>query len=323
MASHLSMLRRGGAQISNSALKAHLDGLAQKRGVPAWFDRFEPHTLSGSGPDLHLDQIRVARSAPTVVFMPGTNAYALLYGEFLCALADAGYNVVGFDPRGHGRSSGARGSYVLPDLIDDLDRVVEWTKSQYSGSVFVAGSSQGGITAFYYVLSGAPISGAILHNLADLSAPESALLTRFPRLSRALKPLICQLAQITPEFPVPMSAYLDLTVEPVRGLGNAQEVLLSDPLTVPFVRLRTLASLAHTPLPRDLKEPCAPLLILQAGADSIFPSDYIYDLYERLNTDKTMKVYPGLPHYMIVDSVDEFRQDVIDWLQARSDRNLQ
>ncbi len=41
--------------------------------------------------------------------MPGTNAYAILYKEFLSALADHGNNIVGFDPRGHGRSGGVSG----------------------------------------------------------------------------------------------------------------------------------------------------------------------------------------------------------------------
>jgi len=76
--------------------------------------------------------------------MPGTSAYALIYGEFLKALADRGYNVVGFDPRGHGRSGGERGSYTIPELVSDMKAAVEYAQKRFGDPIVVAGSSQGG-----------------------------------------------------------------------------------------------------------------------------------------------------------------------------------
>lgn len=316
MAGHLKMLGLKKAPVfSKDQLKAHLDHLAQLRKVDPWFEAFQSVDIPSQSLTLKAHFIEVDASAPTIVFMPGTNAYALLYGEFLRALTERGFNVVGFDPRGHGQSEGRRGSYTLPELISDLDSVTKWSRQRFSGPLFVSGSSQGGITAFYYgARKDVAIDGVICHNLADLSRPDSARLTRFPRLSRLGSGLIQGLGKLFPECPVPMSFYLNLEREPVAGIGSARSVLLGDPLTVPFTRLKTLASLASEPLPQPLKDYRCPLLILQAEADNIFPLDYIQSIYEEIAGPKELKIYPGLAHYMIVDQVPVFIDDVSEWL---------
>lgn len=317
MARFLPMVRlRGAPDLPNESLRRHLDTLAARRGVPAWFDRFAAATVESDGIPLHVDFIAAEPQADTLVFVPGTNAYALLYGEFLTAVADRGINVVGFDPRGHGRSGGARGSYVLGELVRDLDAVVRWARERFAGRVFVAGSSQGGITAFYYAAGRTDVAGAICHNLADLADPSSVCLTRFPRVSSLLGPLVRMLARIAPELPVPMSAYLDLRTEPVAGFAHAHEILLADPLTVPFVRLRTLDSLSREPLPVAPERISTPMLVLQAGADTIFPTAYVEALARRIGPAARVIVYPGLPHYMIVDHVSAFVDDVVEFLHA-------
>jgi len=297
-------------------LRASLAGLATRRGVEPWFDRFtHTHVHTKDGTKLAIEMILEAGPGrPTVVFMPGTNAYALLYGEFLTALADAGLNVIGFDPRGHGRSEGRGGSYTLPELVADFAEVVEYAQSQMDGPILAAGSSQGGIAAFYLAASGAPIAGAICHNAADLSDPSSARLTRYPRLGRLFKPALLGLAKFLPEVRVPMSAYLDLKKEPVRGMGNAHKVLHQDPLLVPYVRLKTLASLGSAALARPVEAIETPVLFLQAGADTIFPTEYMTTLYQRLTCPKRMHIYPGLPHYLVVDHIEMVVADVVGWI---------
>jgi pimeloyl-ACP methyl ester carboxylesterase len=296
-------------------LRPHFEEISARRGTPDYFDRFESDSVVSEGLALHLDIIDVDRERPTLVFMPGTNAYAMLYGDFLTALADRGHNVVGFDPRGHGRSQGARGSYTLSELVTDLRSVIAFARDRFGDPVVVAGSSQGGITAFYLAAMGDPVAGVICHNAADLADPDSVRLTRFPGIGRWLKPVLPRLARMFPELPIPMTAYLDLGLEPVRNMGNARDVLYWDPLLVPFVRLKTMASLGGEPLARPVEEIEVPVMILQAGRDTIFPTDYIEKLYARLSCPKSLKIYPDLPHYMIVDHVDELTDDVVEWIE--------
>lgn len=299
-------------------LRLHLDAICKKRGVAPYFDRFQSDRVQSDGLRLHLDILEVKGATSTVVFMPGTNAYGLLYGDFLVALADRGHNVVSFDPRGHGRSEGARGSYVLSELVRDMETTVSYARQRFKGTVSVAGSSQGGIVAFYYAAQDPSVACAICHNAADLGAPESVELIRYPTLGRWLRPLLLQAADWAPEFPVLMTAYLDLAREPVRHFGSAQQVLYWDPLLVPYVRLKTLASLGNTPLPCDLRDIRVPIMLLQAGRDTIFSTDYIRRLYDGLTCQKTLQLYPDLHHYMIVDSVDEWIDDVASWLDTHA-----
>jgi len=301
--------------ISDDQLRGYFEELSKKRGVPNFLDRFEADSATSDGLKIHLDVIEVDRDRPTVIFMPGTNAYALLYGEFLTALADKGYNIVGFDPRGHGRSGGARGSYTLPELVADMRSAVEYARARFGDPIVIAGSSQGGITAFYFAAEGYPIAGAICHNIADLSDPESVRLTRIPKLGRLLKPFVTIFARIFPEIRVPMTFYLDLKAEPVKNMGTAKDVLYQDPLTVPFIRLRGMSSLGSEKLPCPVEEITTPVLVLHAGNDTIFPQDYIEYIYNRLTCKKSLKIYPGLPHYIIVDYIDRILPDIVEWLE--------
>jgi alpha-beta hydrolase superfamily lysophospholipase len=302
------------------AALARLDEVYARRGTvnPARSLRAGALPASAGAPALHLEiaEPRVPReSVPTVVFAPGTGAYVMLYAEFLAALAARGVRAVGFDPRGHGGSGGARGSYTMPELVEDMDRVVGWAEARFGGPVFVAGSSQGGITAFYRAARGGPVAGAICHNAADLGDAESLRLTRIPvRASRLLSPVLRAIAARAPELPVPMTAYLDLARERVVGLGSARDVIYLDPFVVPFIRLRTLASLSLAPLPRPVESIDVPVMLVHAGDDTIFHEDMIRRLHERLPGPKRLAVYAGLPHYMIVDHVEHFVDDVVDFI---------
>jgi len=300
--------------ITNDRLREYFKELGERRGMPFFFDRFEPDSVISDGQKLHLDVIETGRDLPTVVFMPGTNAYALLYGEFLAALADAGYNVVGFDPRGHGRSDGERGSYTMPELMADMRAAVGYARDRFGGPVVVSGSSQGGMTAFYLAAEGNGLAGALCHNVADLGDPASVALTRMPGLSRLAKPFIGPLARLLPEFKVPMSLYINLAAEPIRGMGNSRDLLHNEPLLTPYIRLKGMASLGSEPLPRPVEEITTPVMIVHGEKDAIFPLDYIQYIHGRLTCKKRLKVYEGLHHYIVFDHVDAVMPDVIEWL---------
>lgn len=302
---------------SRDAIFDRLDAVHGLRGAANPARRLSPDAIDGAAGRIHIEMIAAAEARGTVVFMPGTNAYAILYADFLAALADRGYNAVGFDPRGHGLSEGRRGSYDIPELLDDMNRVVAFAAQRFQAPVAVSGSSQGGITAFYYAARGRSAFAAVCHNAADLAHPDAHRLTRIPpAVSRILAPGLRLAAQLVPEWPVPMTAYLDLAREPVRGLGTARDVLYADPTLVPFVRLKTLASLSHEPLPCPVESIPTPVMILHAGADTIFPEDMIRSLYARLPEPKRLAVYPGRPHYLIVDYVEDFVDDVVAWLDT-------
>src|SRR5687767_10027666 len=97
----------------------YFEYITKELGYPPLYQYFTEDCIECDGNKLHLDIYEVGKDAPTIVFIPGTAIYALCYGELLYKLGQAGYNVVGLDPRGHGRSEGARGDYTISELMRD------------------------------------------------------------------------------------------------------------------------------------------------------------------------------------------------------------
>ena len=298
----------------DARIKAFLDEIGKKRDMPNFFDRFERATITSGAVKLHLDVIETDKSKPTVIFMPGTNAYAVIYGEYLSALADRGFNIVGFDPRGHGRSGGARGSYTVPELMGDYRAAIRYARARFGDPIVASGSSQGGFTSFYIAAEGYPIAGAVCHNIADLGDPRSVELTANPTLSKFAKPFIMFNSRFLPEFKVPMTFYINLKDEPIRDLGNSETMIKTGALLVPFIRLRGMASLGSEPLPCPVEEIDTPVMVIHGDKDVIFPQNYIEYIYNRLTCKKSLKVYEGCHHYILFDHVDKVIPDVTAWI---------
>ncbi len=312
---------------SSEEIEVNIATICKKRGIPNFYNRFSFEKIFIGSHTLQTYQIAVRQPKGIIIFTPGTNAYALLYGEFLIRLADAGYRVVAYDPRCHGMSTGVNGSYTIPELIDDLLKLTENIVAENSLPLFLAGSSQGGIVSFYAAAEAqkraekenqkSMITGIICHNIAELDKPDAVELTRFPFISKLLKKPLTLAAKWFPEFPVSMMLYLNLKIEPVKFMGNAWEIIQHDKLLVDIIRLKTLASLGNTPLPVLIEKVNTPVFILQAGNDTIFKTGYIQRLFQRLNCPKELKIYEGLPHYMIVDYVEVYLDDLVNWLEKR------
>lgn len=300
---------------ADEQIRGFLAEIGGKRQMPDFFDRFEKASVTSGGVRLHLDVIAVDKTRPTLIFMPGTNAYAILYGEFLTALADGRCNIVGFDPRGHGRSGGKRGSYTLPELMADMRAVIRYARARFGDPIVVSGSSQGGITAFYIAAEGYPVAGAVCHNIADLGDPRSIQLTKYPLLSRMGKPFVMFWSRFFPELKVPMSFYIKLKEEPIRGLGNSKDLLCSGPLLVPYIRLKGMASLGNEKLPCPVEDIATPVMVLHGEKDVIFPQAYIESIFNRLTCEKSLKIYRDCHHYIVFDHVSKVAPDVLAWIE--------
>ncbi len=317
---------RSGRTTTAPAIDDAAERLVVHRRVGAFFasrgrtlesDRIHDDWVRCDGLRLHLDVITTPDAVGTVVFAPGTNAYSLLYAEILCAIADSGFNVVGVDPRGHGRSDGAPGSYVVEELVADVQAAIDHAQRRFGVPVAVAGSSQGGIVALYCAASRDDLIGAVCHNLADLADPTSFALTRLPRWTAPVARRLVKLDRLAPELKVPLRAYIRLAGEPVDGIGTALDLIRADPLLAPSIRLRTLRSLATAPLPVPLAEIRTPVMVVHGARDRIFPEWYVRRLADQLPGHAPVHVVPDAGHYLVVDRVDELRGPITSWLRER------
>src|SRR5688572_18240139 len=167
----------------------YFEFITKELGYPPLYKYFAEDWIECDGNKLHLDIYEVGKDAPTIIFIPGTAIYALCYGELLHKFGENGYNVIGLDPRGHGRSEGIRGDYTIPELMRDVDATITYAITRFNDSISLVGSSQGGILALYMAAKDARVKSVVCQNIADLTAPETLSLVKYPSITRLLKPL--------------------------------------------------------------------------------------------------------------------------------------
>ncbi|MEE9381369.1 MAG: alpha/beta fold hydrolase [Hyphomonadaceae bacterium] len=301
--------------IDETEFGAHFDRLMEKRGADVRFDRFTSDTIMHDGNRLQLDIIEVDKSAPTVVFVPGTAAYGLVYGNYLGALADSGINVVSFDPRGHGRSGGLPGSYTIGEIISDARAVAAYARDRFDGAVFMSGSSQGGIVAFYAAATEEPLAGVICHNAADLMDPINLENMDNPKAARRATGVVKILAKLFPKMPIKMERYLNLLS---KDDSPAKRRMLADPYMSKVIRLRALASLSTTKMARPVEEIKTPVLLLHAGEDEVFPQSLAEGLHARMTCEKELVIYPGLGHFLFSEHISAVMPDIKRWVFERA-----
>lgn len=297
------------------SLDEYFDYIAETTGYPRIHKEFNNDFIYSDEIRIHLDLLVHDKNTPTVVFMPGTSLYAMCYAEFMYKLHQRGYNVIGFDPRGHGRSEGTRGDYSVEELMRDAQNVISYAIHRFGENVSLMGSSQGGIVAFYLAAKDSRLKGVTCQNFADLTSEASHKLTRFPRLSKYMKPLMLRMGGLAPDTPIPVNIYLDLDSIEVKYFGTAKKFMNIDPLALHSVSFRALQSLASTPLSCAIEDITTPVMVFQGDEDSIFSLDFTQEIYDKLTCKKRFDVFPGANHAIMIDETDTILDPIVNWLE--------
>ncbi len=292
----------------------YFDYIVETVGFPPVHKYFSEDKVLSDGINLHVDVLEKSADAPTIVFIPGTAIYGLCYGELLYKLSTAGFNVVAFDPRGHGRSEGERGDYTITEIMRDTENVITYAINRFNSKVSLMGSSQGGIIAFYMAAKDERLSSVVCQNFADLGAPETLQLARHPRLFKYIKLLIARHGHRLPNVQVPVTSYIDLEKIPVKYFGSAKTFMESDPLCLKTISLRALQSLANTEMQKPVEEIKVPVMVLQGTADSIFPVSYTQKIFGKLTCKKKISLFPDKSHAVLHEDTDAVVPEVVSWL---------
>ena len=218
----------------------------------------------------------------------GLGEHSGRYVHVAQAFTKAGYAMLSFDLRGHGRSGGARGHIPSFDaFMDDIDLLIEQARSRYPGlPMFLYGHSLGGILVLNYGLRRRPdvkgvlATGPGLHTALELQPVKIAL-------AKVLGALIPTVA---------MSSGLDakmISHDPSVVKAYVNDPLVHDRVTLGFGKHMlgaTRYALDHA------AEFTLPLLLIHGKEDRIaFPSSST-EFAAPLKDKCTLMLWDGLYH---------------------------
>ena len=241
----------------------------------------------------------------TVVFVGGLSNHALGSASFEHELSKRGWNVVGVDLRGHGRSSGRSGDFTIPMMLEDIAAAGAYAKDRFGGAVAVMGSSLGG---FYALCAANAIDGfecAVSHWIYLPNEP-------ITKQDARMRPVALLLAKVAPNLRLPTKQVANW--DGVCEDPKLRQKCFDDPLMAWKYSARALASGFRYDPPRALTDLRIPHLVLIGEQDTMTPMPYTKKIYDQLRGDKEWQVIPNAGHMgglvehqgEVLDVVDEY-----------------
>lgn len=139
------------------------------------------------------------RARGTVAIIHGLGEHIGRYLHVAAHLNDWGWNVVGYDQRGHGASAGPRGQLAsADDLLLDLALVIDALRGRHPGPLVLLGHSMGGLVAARFVAEGLATAPADWHRPIDALVLSSPALDTGMRAGQKL--LLALLGSLTPNL---------------------------------------------------------------------------------------------------------------------------
>jgi alpha-beta hydrolase superfamily lysophospholipase len=248
-------------------------------------------------------QRRWAVEAPTagIVLVHGVAEHSGRYEHVGTQLAAAGFDVLGFDLRGHGKSGGSRGHVAsMSDFLDDVEELVN-DRRALGVPVVLIGHSLGGLIATAYAEAQRPPV-----DLLVLSAP--ALVADVPGWQRVAANT---LGSLVPKLPIPN----DFDGELLSRDEAVAVAYRDDPLRVTKLSARFGKVLfAAMPEATDrLDRITIPTYVIHGADDKLVPPKAT-DPFEAL-PNATRIVVPGVRHESFNEPEGpQILSDVITWI---------
>ncbi len=229
------------------------------------------------------------------------------YSTVITALTQAGYVIFGFDNQGHGRSEGQRGHINRwQDYRDNVSAFFTQVRHHEPKlPLFVLGHSLGGLIVLDFALNspegltGIVISGPPIRPVG-IAKPYLVAIARV-------------LSGIWPRFSMEVGAgAAALSRDPV-----VRQQIENDPLkhSMATVRWGTECLVAIATVRRQIEQLQVPILLVHGSADKVNDVKGSEEIFERITTDKTLKIYPGSYHEPHNDlDRNQVMHDVVKWL---------
>lgn len=247
-----------------------------------------------------------------VVVAHGFGEHGGTYGNTAEAMGSAlDLDVIAFDLRGHGRSSGRRGVVRrYEDLVSDLAHALDWaSRNRPDLPLFLLGHSNGGQVALRVALAPAvPIDGLIISNPAlRIAVPVPPHLLRIALFLNKYAPWMTLPTEVQVE-----RLTRDTAMQQQYRADRLRHNRMSAPLFFGMVQGGQM-------LIDRAPEIRSPIVMVIGGQDPIVDPTAARELYDRLGSeDKTLLLYPKMLHEPLNEvGREQVLDDLARWIEPR------
>jgi alpha-beta hydrolase superfamily lysophospholipase len=271
----------------------------------------EGFITSSDGTRLFFRRHAAATPTARILLIHGFAEHGGRYLELLDALAEAGFDALAFDLRGHGQSDGLRGDLRrFDDYLDDTRAAFDALTANAGGTALVFGHSMGGLIATHFAAAEARRCRALA-----LSSPMFARALKVNPLKLLAGHV---LGRVLPRFAMPngiTSAHL--TRDPAEmAIHAADPLILTNARAGWFVALEAAMAAA----PACLARITMPLYLMHGESDPLTSFDASRALFSQApSSDKTFIALPDMRHETLHEiGRERVRADLVQWLVAHS-----
>jgi alpha-beta hydrolase superfamily lysophospholipase len=250
-------------------------------------------------------------SEVSVLVIHGYAEHIKRYELFYNKLDEQGYNVLGYDHRGHGQSKGGRAIIDSFDVyVEDMHSIIQ-TFFAKGKKNFIFAHSMGGLILLLYLqkygsdnISGVITSGAALQMyestpaiLEKLAGPLSRLLPNLPTVP--VKPkVVSRDERIVKDY---MTDPLNYTKPTKAKMGYE------------FLKAQRIAA-------KNLSKINVPISINHGGSDLLIHPNSAQVIFDEIqSSDKTLKFWEGLYHEILNEpEKEEVAEEIINWIKAHA-----
>lgn len=245
-----------------------------------------------------------------VLFLAGWALPSDFWSYQMLAVANHGYRAIGYDRRGHGRSSDPGRNYDHDSLADDLRTIIEGRK--LSDVMIVAHSMGGTEVARYFARYGGRDVAKVV--LVGTITPGLMKTTDNPAGVDSIA-LAAMRAPLERDF----AGWIDANAPPFFVADTSAEMKQWGKRMMLGTSLLAATALAkanaETEFREDLRQINVPTLLIHGDADASAPLATA-QLSVELIPNSRLKVYPGAPHGLPLTHVELLNADLLAFLQA-------
>jgi alpha-beta hydrolase superfamily lysophospholipase len=239
----------------------------------------------------------------------GLGEHSGRYATWAGLLNQAGYTILSYDLRGHGKSGGQRGHISsFDDFLADTDLLVNEAKQRYPTSPkFLYGHSLGAIIVTNYVLRKKPnFNGVIISGLGNkTSLREQKVKVIIAKLLGSLIPTMSMPTGLIPET---------ISRDPLIVEKYIQDPLVHSTATVGFAK-SSMAAIDFAD--QHAGEWKLPVLFMHGELDVLGYADGSREFAGKVKSDCTLKIWPGMYHEVHNEpEKDQVADCLCEWLDA-------